>query len=228
MNLLGAHQSAEMRCVVDTKSMEKTVVHLLRHGEVENPTRVLYGRLPNFYLSKLGLEMADRAADFFHDRDLVKVISSPLERAQQTAEPTAKKLGLEIVHDERIIEATNVFEGKRVSVGDGALKNPRNWWHLRNPFVPSWGEPYNQVASRMRAAIESARKAANGKEIVLVSHQLPIYVARLSFEGRNLVHSPRKRECSLASITSLHFLGDEFERVEYHEPSRDLLARIKR
>ena len=94
--------------------------------------------------------------------------------------------------------------------------------------MPSWGEPYNQVASRMRAAIESARKAANGKEIVLVSHQLPIYVGRLSFEGRNLVHSPRKRECSLASVTSLHFLGDEFERVEYHEPSRDLLARIKR
>lgn len=217
-----------MRCVVDTKTMDKTVVHLLRHGEVENPKKVLYGRLPNFYLSRLGLEMADRAADFFHDRDLVKVITSPLERAQQTAEPTAKKLGLEVVHDERIIEATNVFEGKRVSVGDGALKNPLNWWHLRNPFLPSWGEPYQQVANRMRAAIESAKRAAKGKEIVLVSHQLPIYVARLWFEGRNLVHSPRKRECSLASVTSLHFKNDEFAGVEYHEPSRDLLAKIKR
>ena len=151
-----------------------------------------------------------------------------MERAQQTAAPTAKKLGLEIIHDERIIEATNVFEGKRVSVGDGALKNPRNWWHLRNPITPSWGEPYKQLVSRMRAAIESARQAANGKEIVLVSHQLPIYVARLWFEGRNLVHNPRKRECSLASVTSLHFVGDQFEGVEYHEPSRDLLARIKK
>lgn len=208
--------------------MQKTVVHLLRHGEVDNPQRVLYGRLPNFYLSKLGLEMADRAANFFQDKDLVKVISSPLERAQQTASPTAEKLGLEIVHDPRIIEATNVFEGKRVSVGDGALKNPLNWWHLRNPWLPSWGEPYQEVATRMRAAVLSAKEMAPGREIVLVSHQLPIYIARLAFEGRNLVHSPRKRECSLASVTSLSFLGDQFAGVQYHEPSRDLLARIKK
>lgn len=208
--------------------MEKTIVHLLRHGEVENPTKVLYGRLPNFYLSKIGLQMADRAANFFKDRDLVKVISSPLERAQQTAEPTAQKLGLEIVKDPRIIEATNVFEGQRVSVGDGALKNPKNWWHLRNPWLPSWGEPYQQVATRMREAIYAAKQMAHGREIVLVSHQLPIYVARLWFEGRNLVHSPRRRECSLASVTSLHFLGDDFERVEYHEPSRDLLDKIRK
>lgn len=208
--------------------MQKTVVHLLRHGEVDNPQRVLYGRLPNFYLSKLGLEMADRAANFFQDKDLVKVISSPLERAQQTASPTAEKLGLEIVHDPRIIEATNVFEGKRVSVGDGALKNPLNWWHLRNPWLPSWGEPYQEVATRMRAAVLSAKEMAAGREIVLVSHQLPIYIARLAFEGRNLVHSPRKRECSLASVTSLSFLGDQFVGVQYNEPSRDLLARIKK
>lgn len=208
--------------------MQKTVVHLLRHGEVDNPQRVLYGRLPNFYLSKLGLEMADRAANFFQDKDLVKVISSPLERAQQTASPTAEKLGLEIVHDPRIIEATNVFEGKRVSVGDGALKNPLNWWHLRNPWLPSWGEPYQEVATRMRAAVLSAKEMAPGREIVLVSHQLPVYIARLAFEGRNLVHNPRKRECSLASVTSLSFLGDQFVGVQYHEPSRDLLARIKR
>ncbi len=208
--------------------MTETIVHLLRHGEVDNPSKVLYGRLPNFYLSQLGLEMADRAANFFQDRDLVKVISSPLVRAQQTAAPTAKKLAIEIVKDPRIIEATNVFEGKRVSVGDGALKNPRNWWHLRNPWLPSWGEPYQQVAERMRQAIYAAKNLAIGKEIVLVSHQLPIYVARLAFEGRNLVHDPRKRQCSLASVTSLRFEGDEFMGVEYHEPSFDLLTRIKR
>jgi broad specificity phosphatase PhoE len=208
--------------------MTETIVHLLRHGEVDNPSKVLYGRMPNFYLSQLGLEMADRAANFFQDRDLVKVISSPLVRAQQTAAPTAKKLAIEIVKDPRIIEATNVFEGKRVSVGDGALKNPRNWWHLRNPWLPSWGEPYQQVAERMRQAIYAAKNLAIGKEIVLVSHQLPIYVARLAFEGRNLVHDPRKRQCSLASVTSLRFEGDEFMGVEYHEPSFDLLTRIKR
>jgi broad specificity phosphatase PhoE len=122
-----------------------------------------------------------------------------------------------------IIEADNVFEGKRVSVGDGALRDPRNWWHLRNPFRPSWGEPYKQVADRMRTAIFSARDAAKGKEALLVSHQLPIWVARLAAEGKSFVHDPRKRQCSLASVTTFVFDDDKLVEVKYEEPSADLL-----
>jgi broad specificity phosphatase PhoE len=180
----------------------KTLVHVMRHGEVFNPEKVLYGRLPGYKLSELGLKMADRAAEHFKNSNLSLIVSSPLERAQQTAAPTANVHNLKPEINSLIIEADNVFEGKRVSVGDGALNDPRNWWHLRNPFRPSWGEPYKQVADRMRTAIFSARDAAKGKEALLVSHQLPIWVARLAAEGKSFVHDPRKRQCSLASVTN--------------------------
>jgi broad specificity phosphatase PhoE len=203
---------------------ECTVVHLLRHGEVHNPQKVLYGRLPGYRLSDLGERMAERAAEWFAGHDVVRLASSPLERARQTAAPIAARLGLPVLLDERLIESDNVFEGRTVGVGDGALRSPRAWWHLRNPFLPSWGEPYTQLALRMHAAAEVAREAARGHEAVLVSHQLPIWVARLSAEHRRLWHDPRRRECSLASVTSLTYEGDRLVSVSYAEPAADLLA----
>lgn len=201
----------------------RTTVHLLRHGEVHNPDKILYGRLPGYNLSELGRAMAERAAEYFAARDVTVLVSSPLDRARQTAEPLAQKLGLEIRTDERLLESLNAFEGLSVGVGDGALGNPRHWWKLRNPFKPSWGEPYTQIADRMLAAARSARDAAQGHEAVLVSHQLPIWIARLRAENRRLWHDPRKRQCSLASVTSLHFDGDEITSISYAEPSADLL-----
>jgi len=200
-----------------------TTVHLLRHGEVYNPQGVLYGRLPGYFLSDLGLEMADRAASALANRDIATVISSPMERAQQTAAPIAKTHRVEIVTNSDLIEAENIFEGKRVSVGDGVLKQPKTWRHLWNPFKPSWGEPYDTVATRMSAAIESARAQAQGREAVLVSHQLPIWIARLAAENRRLWHDPRSRQCTLASVTSLTFDDESLVAITYSEPSRDLL-----
>ena len=200
-----------------------TTVHLLRHGEVYNPQGVLYGRLPGYFLSDLGLEMADRAASALAKRDIATVISSPMERAQQTAAPIAKTHRVEILTNSDLIEAENIFEGKRVSVGDGVLKQPKTWRHLWNPFKPSWGEPYDTVATRMSAAIESARSQAQGREAVLVSHQLPIWIARLAAETRRLWHDPRSRQCTLASVTSLTFDDEGLVAITYSEPSRDLL-----
>ena len=200
-----------------------TTVHLLRHGEVYNPQGVLYGRLPGYFLIDLGLEMADRAASALANRDIATVISSPMERAQQTAAPIAKTHRVEILTNSDLIEAENIFEGKRVSVGDGVLKQPKTWRHLWNPFKPSWGEPYDTVATRMSAAIESARSQAQGREAVLVSHQLPIWIARLAAENRRLWHDPRSRQCTLASVTSLTFDDEGLVAITYSEPSRDLL-----
>ena len=195
----------------------------MRHGEVFNPEKVLYGRLPGYKLSALGLQMAERAAQYFKNNNLSLIVSSPLERAQQTAAPTANLHNLKPQLEELIIEAENVFEGKRVSVGDGALRDPRNWWHLRNPLKPSWGEPYKKVAQRMRSAIFAAKYLAKGQEALLVSHQLPIWIARLSAEGKSFIHDPRKRQCSLASVTTFVFENDSLVAVEYEEPAADLL-----
>jgi broad specificity phosphatase PhoE len=205
----------------------RTVVHLLRHGEVFNPSGVLYGRLPGFRLSELGEQMAERAADALADRDITVVVSSPLERAQQTATPVAAKHDVRITIDDRALEATNVFEGQRVGVGDGVLKNPKAWRHLYNPFTPSWGEPYAEIAGRMRATVAAARSAARGHEAVIVSHQLPIWIARLDAENRRFVHDPRKRQCGLASLTSLTFDDDRLVAITYTEPSADLVRASK-
>jgi broad specificity phosphatase PhoE len=204
--------------------VSRTVVHLLRHGEVHNPEGVLYGRLPDYHLSELGRIMADRAAEALAGRDVALVWSSPMERAQETAEPVAAVHDVPIGLDDRLLEATNVFEGQRVSVGDGVLRQPRTWIHLRNPVKPSWGEPYRAVAARMASVIENARVLAEGHEAVLVSHQLPIWISRLSLEGRRLAHNPAKRQCNLASLTSLVYDGHRLDAVLYTEPSADLMA----
>lgn len=202
---------------------QRTVVHLLRHGEVENPEKILYGRLPGYHLSELGRKMADRAAEVLSAHDVTAVIASPLERAQETAAPIAAALGLDVRVDPRLIESENFFEGKTVGVGDGSLRTPRYWWQLRNPFRPSWGEPYAYVVARMHAAVDEARRLAAGHEAVLVSHQLPIWVARLAAEHRPLWHDPRRRECSLASVTSFEYEDDRLTAVVYSEPAADLL-----
>jgi broad specificity phosphatase PhoE len=190
---------------------------------VHNPDKVLYGRLPGFVLSELGHRMALRVAEALADHDITTVVASPLERAQQTAAPLAARFDLSIGSDARLIEADNVFEGKQVGVGDGVLRHPTYWRHLWNPFRPSWGEPYAEVAARMLSMVDVAREAARGHEAVLVSHQLPVWIARLAVERKRFVHDPRRRECSLASLTSLTYSDDALVAVTYSEPAADLL-----
>lgn len=201
----------------------QTVVHLLRHGEVHNPSGILYGRREGFHLSELGKQMAQRVADTIADRDIVHMVSSPLERARETGAPLAAARGLEMTLDPRVIESTNVFEGETFGAGKGALKRPSSWRHLWNPFRPSWGEPYKQVVARMSEALQDARAAAEGHEAVVVSHQLPIWITRLSLEGRSFLHDPRKRQCTLCSLTSVHFTGDRITSIAYSEPAGDLI-----
>jgi len=198
---------------------EITVVHLLRHGEVHNPDHVLYGRLPDYHLSANGRMMAAAAAGFFDGRPVAAVFASPLERAQETAQPVADRLGLPITTDERLIESANVLEGTSVTLASLAT-NPLNWRYLWNPFTPSWGEPYKQVAARVWQVVGRARETVRGREAVCVSHQLPIWVTRLSAENKRLWHNPSQRECALGSVTSFTFDGDNLAGVSYAVPPR--------
>lgn len=207
-----------------TSEQPGTIVHLLRHGEVYNPDGILYGRRDGFHLSDLGNQMAARVAETIKDRDITHLVASPLERAQETARPLAEARGLEIVTDDRVIESANKLEG--LSFGQGAwsiIKRPSIWRHFYNPARPSWGEPHKQIAARMLAAVEDARAAALGHEAVIVSHQLPIWTTRLQVEGRSFLHDPRKRQCTLCSLTSFHFDGDRITQVSYSEPAGDLI-----
>jgi len=195
-------------------------VHLVRHGEVFNPDRVLYGRLPNFRLSDSGRRMALAAAEYVPalERPVTELVSSPLQRAQESSEPFAELFALTPRIDERVIEPTNVFEGKQMK---RALRNPLNWWHLRRPSVPSWGEPNAQIAARMADAMDAAWRGVDDGDVVIVSHQAPIWITHLHVAGERLTHDPRSRRCALSSVTSFERTADGvgWTEVAYAEPA---------
>jgi broad specificity phosphatase PhoE len=198
---------------------EQSRVHVVRHGEVHNPSGILYGRLPGFHLSDTGRAQAAAVADALAHLDIGVVIASPLQRAQETAAPIAARHDLPVDTDPDLIESANFFEGHRVGPGDGAWRDPRFWWRLRNPFTPSWGEPYAEIAARMNSAVDKARARGAGQEVVCVSHQLPVWTLRLHLTGRRLWHDPRRRKCGLCSVTTLVYDGDRLVDVEYSEPA---------
>ena len=200
------------------------LIHLVRHGEVFNPEGILYGRLPNYRLSELGQRMAAAAAESLDGQPVTALYASPLQRAQESAAPWASRFGLEIVTEERIIEPHNKFEGKKFEFGPQVLTKPQSWPWIVNPLKPSWGEPFADVATRMLAAIDDAWHAAEGGQVVMVSHQMPIWMIARTVAGKKLYHDPRKRRCALSSITTLERRGATFVEVNYQEPAGELLA----
>lgn len=162
--------------------------------------------------------MADAAAQHIGEmqRPVVALSCSPLERTQESAAPFTERFGLVPVLDQRVIEPMNVFEGTQMR---RALWNPWNWRHLRRPSVPSWGEPYTMIATRMRAAMDEAWDAEDGGDIVIVTHQAPIWITHLSVAGLPLQHDPRTRRCALSSVTSFERSGDVWREVAYAEPA---------
>lgn len=206
--------------------MPGTRVHLVRHGEVHNPDGILYGRLEGYRLSDRGNLMGQRLAEYFTTppADVVHLVASPLQRAQETIAPMAAALQLPVRTDERVIEADSVFEGLDLAPNPAQLAHPRYWRYLLNPFTPSWGEPFRDQVARMTAAIRDARAAAEGHDAVIVSHQSPIWMTRMALEGRSFVRDPRKRECRLASVTTLTFDGTTLVGLDYREPCADLLV----
>jgi broad specificity phosphatase PhoE len=201
-------------------------IHFVRHGEVHNPEKILYGLQPGWRLSDRGNEMAAAIGDWSTKLDLGAIHSSPLQRAQETVAPIIAKHKLSLTTDKNLIEASNIFEGKKFELGSGVLRHPSSWRYLYNPWKPSWGEPYDQLISRMLKGLFAARDAAGGKDAICVSHQLPIWILRSAVEGRRLLHDPRKRECTLASVTSFELDSEGMiSSVSYSEPAKHLLPK---
>jgi len=206
-------------------SMAQTI-HFVRHGEVHNPEKILYGLQPGWRLSDRGNKMAAVIGEWSTKLDLGAIHSSPLQRAQETVAPIIAKHKLSLTTDKNLIEASNIFEGKKFELGSGVLRHPSSWRYLYNPWKPSWGEPYDQLISRMLKGLFAARDAAGGKDAICISHQLPIWILRSAVEGRRLLHDPRKRECTLASVTSFELDSEGMiSSVSYSEPAKHLLPK---
>ena len=177
-------------------------VHLVRHGEVNNPDGVLYERLPNFGLTERGRHLALSAVTAVNRSRVTALITSPLQRTKESAEPWVAATGLTPIEDDRVIEPWNEFRGLNLRGGKTLAGRPDLWRFLANPMRPSWGEPYRDIADRMLAAMWSAAESVDGGEVVIVTHQLPIWMAHKALAGERLAHNPANRRCALSSVTS--------------------------
>ena len=202
--------------------MPADLLHFVRHGEVHNPGRILYGRLEGFGLSERGVVMAERAASALATRPITKIFSSPLQRALESAQPLSARVGVPIETDERLNEGINSFQGTRLTLGR-ILSEPATWASFRNPWKPSWGEPYREISARMMAMAEHAWNSVDEGEVVLVSHQVAIWTLHRTIAGIPLPHLPNQRRCALSSITSFRKISIKWREESYREPATDLL-----
>lgn len=184
-----------------------TTLHLVRHGEVENPKGVIYGRLPGYNLSERGQKQTEQAAERLKDADLALVWSSPLERAQETAQVIAAPHVIDVVLDDRLLESETTLEGLSRDVLH-FFRSPKQWWHFRNPLKPSWGESFGNIRARMLDAIKEASNEAGDREIALVSHQTPVLVARLTLTRKRMPPWLGLTPCGTGSVTTLELEED--------------------
>ena len=218
--------------------MSATTIHFVRHGEVHNPEHVLYERLPGFHLSERGRRMADATGRYLaaspQTNTAVAVWSSPLDRTRETADIILSHLNdarigrgedtLELSVDERLIEAGNEFRGRRIGHGDGALWRPENLRLVRNLYKPSWGESYRHIADRMGAFASEKIDEYRGRQIIVVSHESPIWTFRHLLETGRPEHNMLMRHTALASVTSITFDSDSHQvmSITYVDPAANV------
>jgi broad specificity phosphatase PhoE len=189
---------------------QKTIIHFVRHGEVENPKKLRYGRLPGFHLSETGRKQAEQAALFFIKRKISHIYTSPLERTQQTA----TLLGMAFPHvsialDDRIMEVktSSQFEGK---------PRDRGFYYPTQSSTDS--ESVAHILSRFSHFLEEKIIQHNGQEIIAVSHADP-----LGFLYSKYVYSVesamRGQYPQYASIYSYVFEGLTLKQVWYRDDS---------
>lgn len=187
-------------------------IHLVRHGETSNLRGIVYGKR-DFGLTPLGWSQAETAGRYL-SRTPGAVITSPVLRAKQTAQLVAEQSDYSLTlidTDDRLTETTSIFDGARVP--DVAAK-ASSWSRLLNPYRPSWNEEYAQVAARMQEAVTEAL-LLDYAHVVLVGHQLPIWIFRLALEGRPFAHDPASRQCGHASITTLNYRDKTLGSIDY-------------
>ena len=127
---------------------------------------------------------------------------------------------LELLTDKRLIEAGNEFRGKRIGHGDGALWKPENLKLVRNLWRPTWGESYRSIASRVQDFALEKVDEHPGEQIVVVSHESPIWSYRHMLETGHPEHNMLLRKTALASVTSITYDNETHEvlGITYADP----------
>ena len=189
-----------------------TTIHFVRHGEVENPERIAYGRMPGFHLSNNGKKKAKKVGEFFSSKKIPIIYTSPLERTFQTANITSDSFSSppKVVHKYELIE----FDAKKwQSLPLDELYQNKYFESFSNDvdskIVP---ENLNALARRMENFTLDICAKHKGEEVICVSHEYPIIVLKLKLEKKPLTDS-KNLLISTGSINSLIF-DDNCDLVE--------------
>ncbi|MGZ3140516.1 bifunctional RNase H/acid phosphatase [Lentzea chajnantorensis] len=155
---------------------EPTRLILLRHGQTRLSVERRYSGRGDHPLTELGLEQAAKAAQRLSKvEDVAAVVSSPLQRAAQTAREVAGAVGLEVVTHQGLIETDfGAWEG--LTFAEAAQRDPdvHRRWLGDTSVQPPQGESFDQVHARVRKARTDLIAKYGGKTLVVVSHVTPI------------------------------------------------------
>jgi broad specificity phosphatase PhoE/ribonuclease HI len=149
---------------------------LLRHGQTELSVQRRYSGRGNPPLTTLGRQQADAAAGYLGARGgIAAVISSPLQRCQDTAAAAAKRLGLDVAVDDDLIETDfGAWEG--LTFSEAAQRDPelhRQWLRATSTEPPD-GESFDHVSQRVSRARDRIIGEHGGSTVLVVSHVTPI------------------------------------------------------
>lgn len=158
----------------------------MRHGETPTTGKVLPGRAPGLHLSGKGHVQAERLADRLAGLKLDAVHSSPLERARETAAPTAARWDLEVLEDAGLTECDF---GSWTGAALAELARLSEWQsvqHTPSAFRFPDGESFVEMQARMVGTLERLCRPHPGGVVACVSHADPIKAAVAHFLGTPL------------------------------------------
>lgn len=185
---------------------------MVRHGETPTTGRVLPGRTPGLHLSDGGRAQAERVAERLADLPVDAVYSSPLERACETAEPTAARTGRDVKHDDGLLEC-DFGDWTGAALADvAALPEWQTVQHNPSTFRFPNGESFTEMQARIVETLEALCRAHGGGVVVCFSHADPIKAAVAHALGQPLDLFQRI-VISPGSVSALSFVQDQAPAV---------------
>ena len=190
----------------------------MRHADVENPRRVLYGHLPGFYLSALGRAQAAAVGQSLRDRGIKRIVHSPLERAHETAEIINAQLPtpVPLVVEPALIEAEFSRYLQGVPFWQIPIRRPRWAMHKLQRGTQSGDESIDKLGGRVLNVVQRLAREHPGEVSLVISHADPLQAAWILLDGRPHKESEMARkQVGRAGRLELDLEGDRVVTTRY-------------
>lgn len=201
--------------------MSTTTVYVIRHADVENPHRVLYGHLPGFNLSAHGRAQAEALGDRLRSAGLRRIVHSPLARAVETAQLINSRLpepvALEVDPELREADFSRYLQG--IPFWQIPVRRPLWLVHKTRRGLVAGDESYEALGGRIIDVVKRIARQHPGEPMAVVSHADPIQAAWLLLDGR--AHNERemyRKAVDRAGTLKVEIEDDRLVSWEYIAP----------